>query len=177
LRAQRERYAQRQCRQRIAEVVDQICQQRDAAARHEHRGLRERRQRQDRQRERYRLDALPRTLEALVHEAMRMTVPVPVMAMSSARRRRRVGRLREPDRGQMPVGTPMRMGMDPPTMPVRQRIDLNRPSHAKESRGLAETAALTSPAPRDTSVRQAYARLAQKYGVTSISLLARRPEQ
>jgi hypothetical protein len=123
-RAQRERDAQRERCQRIAEVVDHVGQQRDAAAREEHERLRERSEPEHGQRERHGPDALARALDALVNQPVGMTVSrVPVLVL------RRVldvcvsggrDRLGKPRRRQVPVAAMVRMAMSAPTVAVRQ---------------------------------------------------------
>ena len=75
-RAQRERDAERDRRRGVAEVVDEIGEQRDAAGRDEHRDLRERGDAEDEQREQHGPHALARALDRVVHQAVRVAVVV-----------------------------------------------------------------------------------------------------
>lgn len=75
LRTQSERDAKRHRSQGIPEVVDQISQQRDAATRHENKRLGDGRKTKNRQRERDRTNAVPRALDALINQTMRMPMP------------------------------------------------------------------------------------------------------
>jgi len=67
---QRERDAERDGGERVAEVVDQVGKQRDAAAHDEHGRLCERGESQDAEGERHRAYALTRALDALVNQAV-----------------------------------------------------------------------------------------------------------
>lgn len=74
--AQKERDPERHRRKGIAEVVDEVCEERDRAREHEDRELGERGQSEDREAERHRLDALARAYDRPVDEAMGVTVAV-----------------------------------------------------------------------------------------------------
>ena len=63
----------------VAEVVDQVGEQRDAAGGEEDRGLRERRDEEDCERDRDGLDALVRANDRWVNKPVRMTVPIVVV--------------------------------------------------------------------------------------------------
>jgi hypothetical protein len=93
LRAQRERDSQWHGGEGIAEIVDQVGQQGDAAACHEHSGLSDGGESEDRERQRDGMDALTGALDAVVYEAVGMAVPVVVVGLV-------VG-----------VGAPMRVGV------------------------------------------------------------------
>lgn len=70
IRTKRESDPERDRGQRVAEVVDQIGEQRNAATRDKHDGLRERGQAENREREQDRADAVPRALDAPIDEAV-----------------------------------------------------------------------------------------------------------
>jgi hypothetical protein len=66
--------AERQGRHRVAEVVDQVGEQRDATACDEHGDLRQRRQRENTQGDGDGANSLPRALDLVVDQAVRVTV-------------------------------------------------------------------------------------------------------
>src|SRR5580700_171269 len=121
IRTKRERDPERDSGQRIAEVVDQIGEQSNAATRHENRRLHDGGQSKHRKREQDRPDALSGTLDAVIHQPMRVPVGVVVVGM---RPRKRSDRLRAPERGQVSVRTAIRMTMHTPTVAVRQLVNM-----------------------------------------------------
>lgn len=82
-RAQRERDPQRKRGQRITEVVDQVGEQRDAAARQEHRQLKDRRHSEYRERERDSTNPISRALYAVIDQAVRMAMPIRMLAVGT----------------------------------------------------------------------------------------------
>ena len=79
--AQREGDRQRDRRRGVAEVVDEVGQQRDAAGRDEHDELRDRGRAEDEQREPDGPQALARALDRLVHEAVAVAMAVAVVVV------------------------------------------------------------------------------------------------
>jgi hypothetical protein len=101
--------------------VDQIGEQRDAAARDEDDRLRDRRDTEHRKREQDRANALSRTLDAGIDEPVRMSVTA-IMAVVVAVLVRNmsmlVRRLGEPRRSQVPVRATVRVAVRTPAVPV-----------------------------------------------------------
>jgi hypothetical protein len=114
LGAQSERDTERHGSQRVAEIVNQVSQQRDAATRNENSRLSDSGYTEHRERERDGANTLPRALDAVIHKTMRMPVrmvvivgvrPAPVV-VSSMKRRRETNPPKD-----MAMAAHMRMGM------------------------------------------------------------------
>ena len=73
LRTKHKRDPERDSGQRVTEIVDQIGEQRDTARHHEHRRLDDRRHPEHREREQHRTQPLPRPLDALIYQPVRVT--------------------------------------------------------------------------------------------------------
>ncbi len=86
--AQEERDSERHRGQRVAEVVDQIREQRDRVRQQEDEQLRDGGEAEDEQAERDGLDAFARADDRAVHEPVRVAVPVvvPVLVVVAAHR-------------------------------------------------------------------------------------------
>ena len=88
LGSQQECDAERDGGQRVAEVVDEVREQRDGARQREHDGLRDRREAEDAQRQQHRAHAVARALDGLVHQAVRVAMGVVAVPSRAPVRRR-----------------------------------------------------------------------------------------
>jgi hypothetical protein len=87
--SEKERHAERDRRERITEVVDQVGKQCDAQRPRVDEGLRQRRRGQDRQAPRHRTDARPRANDRRIDEAVRVFVTAAAVCVSLGERFRR----------------------------------------------------------------------------------------